>query len=625
MSLAALRRDLGSKAGDAKLLEKIARPKAMKKQITSGNSLLEQIARVKSFALSKLSKYIGRYDCITDPEVFKAYIDKCVENKKVAIDTETTGLDPILDEIVGLCIYTPGLKAAYVPLNHLSAITNQRLQNQLSVDFVGTELERLNAAKVPIDFFNAKFDIRVMKNRLGFYCKHIAWDGFLGAMCINEQGDHGLKYLHGQCCGNPNEKTYDFNSLFQGVKFCYVPIDIATLYAGNDAFVTMELNDWQRERLLPDSPLCKELGYEGLSNLMLNVELPLIPTMVKVEEAGVSLNIDYCKQLSEKYHKLLDEAEAKVYKSLEPYMPQINEYIDKNPKGKLPRNFNIGSNDQLAIIIYDILGHKPVSKKKPRGTGEEILEKIEYDFCKDILAWRGVNKLITTYIDKMPKVLNPKTNRVHCSFNQYGTDTGRMSSSKPNLQNIPSHNTDIRPMFIASLDAMEEIENNQMTFIIHDMLPMLDGTQKDSCSLSVGDIIVGTSKEQIKINAVRTEGFTVYCNVECLAVYHHPKVRVGRKHLLLGSDYSQQEPKLLTHLCQDPEMIKAYNEGKDLYAIIGSLAFDKPYEQCLERWGPDGKERRGSAKIIVLGRRIDNHNWPLNKCPNIKRFILKTA
>ena len=111
---------------------------------------------------------------------------------------------------------------------------------------------------------------------------------------------------------------------------------------------------------------------------------------------------------------------------------------------KLSDPISINSPTQLATLLYDIIKVNSVDKKKPRGTGEEILVKIDIPLCKAILNYRGIAKLLSTYIDKMPEVLNTNTGRIHCSFNQIGADTGRFSSSEPNMQNIPSHNTDIR-------------------------------------------------------------------------------------------------------------------------------------------------------------------------------------
>ena len=215
---------------------------------------------------------------------------------------------------------------------------------------------------------------------------------------------------------------------------------------------------------------------------------------------------------------------------------QIDSFVRTHSNVKLDDPINIASSSQIATLLYDILDTESVDKKTPRGTGEAILKKIaetytdgREELCKAILDYREVAKLMSTYIDKLPNCINPNDNRIHCSFNQYGADTGRFSSSDPNLQNIPSHNKDIRKMFKA------------------------------------------------------TDGY-----------------------VLMSSDYSQQEPKVMTQMCGDPKMIQAYMEGKDLYAEIAALSFNTTYDNCLE-FRPDGttnregKERRSQAKSILLG------------------------
>ena len=211
------------------------------------------------------------------------------------------------------------------------------------------------------------------------------------------------------------------------------------------------------------------------------------------------------------------------------YKDEILKYKIKNPNNKLSDPISVSSPTQLAILFYDILKIESPDPKNPRGTGSDILEKIDNPLCKAILDYRTTSKLLTTYIDKLPSCINPKTGRIHPHFNQYGAKTGRLSSDQPNLQNIPSHNKDIRKMFVPS------------------------------------------------------EGY-----------------------VMLSCDYSQQEPRTMAAMCGDPGMINAYKEGKDLYASIASIAFNMPYEECLE-FRPDGttnkegKERRSQAKSILLG------------------------
>jgi DNA polymerase I-like protein with 3'-5' exonuclease and polymerase domains len=135
---------------------------------------------------------------------------------------------------------------------------------------------------------------------------------------------------------------------------------------------------------------------------------------------------------------------------LDMYKDEIEDYKVKNPNHKLSDPINLDSPTQIAILLYDIMKVKAVDTEKPRSTGVDVLTKLNTDFTNALLDYRGIGKLINTYIDKLPECVNPKDGRIHCKFNQYGADTGRMSSSDPNLQNIPSHNKDIRKMFKAT-------------------------------------------------------------------------------------------------------------------------------------------------------------------------------
>jgi DNA polymerase I-like protein with 3'-5' exonuclease and polymerase domains len=169
-----------------------------------------------------------------------------------------------------------------------------------------------------------------------------------------------------------------------------------------------------------------------------------------MEDNGILFDMDYRQQLSEKYNKLLQEKLDNFNELVSMYDKEIEDYKIKNPNHKLDTPINVASPTQLAILFYDIIGCEAVDPKSPRGTGEEILKRLDNPIADAILEWRSMSKLVDTYIDKLPNCVNPKDGRIHCSFNQYGAKTGRMSSSNPNLQNIPSHNKDIRKMFIAS-------------------------------------------------------------------------------------------------------------------------------------------------------------------------------
>lgn len=524
-----------TKAGDSYLTSKVSKQTKNSKTagvtVRGGGGLLEKISTITAMVSKNLGKYENNYIVIREPQELEKYIDKAIENNVIAIDTETNSLDPITGTLAGICLYTPGMKGAYIPLHHVSYVTGVEVDNQMPEEVARQQLQRLADAKTDIIMFNAKFDIRFLRHQLNVYLT-AAWDGYLAARMLNENegdGNNGLKALHKKYVLNGEGDAFSFDSLFKGIPFTHIPIKTGYLYAARDPEITYELYEFQKPFLTLDDPVCKERGLEGVAWVYHNIEMAVLPVVCDMEDNGISFDFEFAQQLSEKYNIQKQEAEQEFYRLCDEYGEQIENYKKTHPNHKLSDPIGIGSSQQLATLLYDIIGCDVVDKEKPRGTGEEILSQIDLPLCKAILKYREVAKLISTYIDKMGAVVNPKTGKIHCSFNQIGADTGRFSSSDPNMQNIPSHNTEIRQMF-----------------------------------------------------------------------------RAEPGNVLLSSDYSAQEPRLASHMSQDPKMIKAYIDGKDLYAEMASLAFNVPYEECLEfrpdgTKNPAGKERRSQAKAIFLG------------------------
>ena len=498
-----------------------------------GSGVLGQINQIKATVEKNLGQFKDDYIVITEEHDLHNYLVECVHNNIISIDTETTGLDPILDKIVGLCLYTPSQPAAYVPINHVSYVTGVRVENQLTEKQVG-ELLNVLVQKYHIDIimFNAKFDMRVIRNQLGVKDIYCTWDAYLAAKLMNENEEsHGLKALHKKYILDGEGDAFSFDALFKGITADKIPISSFYLYAAHDAIITYELYEFQKQYLYYDASQDKDArnGMNGVAWVFFNIEMPCLKVVCDMEDNGIKFDFEYQRKLSEKYNQLLEEKKNDFYKVCNTWGNEIYEYKQKNINHKLDDPINIGSPTQIAILLYDILQIEPPDPKSPRGTGEAILQKIDNPIAKAILDYREMSKLVSTYIDKLPECVNPKDGRIHCSFNQYGARTGRFSSENPNLQNIPSHNKDIRKMFVAS-----------------------DG------------------------------------------------------YVLMSSDYSQQEPKVMTQMCGDPKMIKAYQEGKDLYAEIAALSFNTTYDNCLDfrpdgTTNPEGKNRRSQAKSILLG------------------------
>lgn len=512
------------KAQDSKIAKKAKTTTKAATIVRGGNDLLGRINEIKAMVEKNLGEYADKYIVINTEDALREYIGQALDCKYISIDTETTGLDPLLDKLVGICIYTRQLKGAYIPLNHISYITGVKADNQLPMEFVMEQMNRI--ADIDVDMFNAKFDIRFLRAN-GWKDAYCTWDGYLAANLLNEnEPTHGLKALHKKYVLGDKKDAFSFDSLFHGITFDKIPIKTGYLYAANDPVITTELCDYQRKYLRPDH---ERDDIRQLYWVFKNIEMPCLPVVAMMEDTGVEFDMEYQNKLSEKYNDLLEKKEKEFYKAVSLYDKEIESYKKKNPNCKLDNPINMGSPSQIAILLYDIIGLESPDDKKPRGTGEDILSKIDNPICKAVLAYREMSKLVSTYIDKLPDCVNPKDGRIHCHFNQYGARTGRFSSSDPNLQNIPSHNKDIRKMFKA------------------------------------------------------TDGY-----------------------VLMSSDYSQQEPKVMTQMCGDPKMIEAYKKGKDLYAEIAALSFNTTYENCLEfrpdgTTNPEGKNRRSQAKSILLG------------------------
>lgn len=442
----------GGREADLSVAKK-SKSKAKTATITvkDGGGIAGKISTIVSMVEKNLGKYRESSLIITDEEILCNYINHSIENGYIAIDTETTGLDPLQDELVGICIYTPNEKTAYIPVNHKSYITGMKAPNQLSVDILHREFNKLKDT-CKVIMFNAPFDIRFLKSGIDVHLE-CYWDCYLGTRLLNENegaGNNGLKKLHQKYVLNGVGDAFKFDDLFKGITFDKIPIDTGSLYASHDAIITYELFEYQRPFLTADNEECKKRGLQDVAWVFHNIEMPIVDVCVAMEDNGVFFDAEYAKELSVKYNAILDDKVQTFYDICNRYAKSIDGYRMSVADCKLDDPINIASSTQIAVLLYDILGVEAVDPKNPRGTGVEILSKIDHPIAKAILEYREVSKLLSTYIDKLPKCVNPKDGRVHCKFNQYGADTGRFSSNDPNMQNIPSHNHDIRKMFTAS-------------------------------------------------------------------------------------------------------------------------------------------------------------------------------
>ena len=482
-----------------KIINKVTTPKDPSAVTKSKSYKNLSIKEKLSIIRENVKKILGRFEdstlVIRDRQSLTEYIDRAIANKEIAIDTETNNsLDPITCKLMGPCLYTPGLKQAYIPINHIDPDTKERLENQLTEQDVYEELSRLGPDVLQI-YHNGKFDYQVLKCTCGLQMK-IGWDTLVGAKILNENEKSAkLKDQYRDKIDSTVEK-YSIDHLFEDIEYAVVEPGLFALYAATDSYMTYQLYRWQKEQYdIPDNA--------RLLKLMLDIEMPISEVAAEMELAGVEIDREYAQRLSKKYHAQLDEIDAEAAAELKQYEQLIsdwrltreanyrppkkatkkaleavkegkkyrytqitensfkwvdletntqlsNETADelgllelsssKSKNEQLETPINLASNTQLAIFLFDILKLPPANKNKPRAVGEEELSIINktanMPLLNIILKRRGVLKLISTYVDKLPSVICEKDGRLHAHFNQLGAVTGRFSSSDPKICSI---------------------------------------------------------------------------------------------------------------------------------------------------------------------------------------------
>ena len=409
--LSGSRANAKERAKEAKLAAK-RMEQQKQRALTGGRSaanLSATLDKIRYVTSQKLSKYVSQYELIQTEEQAVAYFDKLIDAGIAAIDTETTGLDTMRCKIVGLCLYVKGEKPCYIPVNHIGHISMRRLPDQLSEEFLAAQLKR--CANVKWIFHNAKFDIRVIRHTLNVKLNPY-WDTMIAAKLLNENESAALKNLHLKYCDSQDTEALTISNLFDGLNFSLIPIECAYLYAAGDAIKTYELYEFQKRNL-------EKSKLSRVYNVFKTLEMPLITVLADMEDKGVYVNKDYAKQLQDKYRALLKEAEDDCHKCLEQYKTEIDAYMALTPDCKLTYPVTLNSPLQIAILIYDVL-KIAVPGKAGRKTGEEVLSQIKHPFPEKLLKYREMSKLITTYVDKLPNVVDERDGRIHPLFHQYG-------------------------------------------------------------------------------------------------------------------------------------------------------------------------------------------------------------
>lgn len=341
---------------------------------------------------------------------FVEYMDKALKCEYVALDTETTGLDfQDQKQIVGLCIMSDNQEPAYVPVGHIDNITEELEVNQVSTEYLKTQLLRLFRSNVKLVYHNYYYDAVVLYFVCGII-PPIYFDTYPCSCLLNENESHSLKDLYMKYILEKDGEVDKFSELFNGIPFCNIPSHIGANYAAQDSKMTMDVFKFFLPFVTKGTPECEEYRLEKISDLLYDVEIPLLPILVDMKIRGIEFDFKRAKELHDKYTKLRDDAEDK-----------LNSLID------IQVNFN--SPAQVASLLYD---HLKLPQIEERSTSAEVLEKLDHPVAKAIVEVKTYDKLLGTFIDKLTEQARNTNGKIHCNYNSNGAQsTGRLSSSNP--------------------------------------------------------------------------------------------------------------------------------------------------------------------------------------------------
>lgn len=366
------------------------------------------------------------YELLLEQGQFDAWLERLEKSAFFAFDTETTSLNYMDAQIVGVSFCVEPGKAAYVPFAHDYLGAPEQLSREWVLGALKPLLENPAVKKVGQ---NIKYDASVLAN-YGITLNGMAYDTMLESYVYNSiSGRHDMDSLAQK---HLNHTTVHFEDIAgKGAKqltFNQIDLDQAGPYAAEDADITLRLH----HRLWPHLE-----KSSGLKCVFETLEMPLVPILSKIERKGAMIDSSALAQQSQDHEQMMDTLQREAFELA-------------------GEEFNLGSPKQLGCILFEKL-NLPIIKKTPKkqpSTAEEVLQELalDYPLPKVIMNYRGLSKLKSTYTDKLPQMVNAKTGRVHTSYHQAVTATGRLSSTTPNLQNIPIKTEEgrrIRQAFIA--------------------------------------------------------------------------------------------------------------------------------------------------------------------------------
>jgi len=372
-------------------------------------SKLPEVVTIPETPIQVGSKPIPQkaYNIVNTTSALDELLNRLSQVETFALDLETTSLDAMSAQLVGVSISPAPGEAYYIPIGHVGWGQLEQLPLEQVINRLKPLLEAPNIAKTA---HNSKYDLTVLAE-YGAIVNNLTFDTMLAAYLLCEKS-LGLKALAFARLGiEMTPITALIGSGAKQLPMSQVEVSRAANYACADADMTLRLTEL----------LAAELHQQGLWPLFADVELPLVPVLISMERAGIALDTDLLRHMSHRLGEQLLKLEAEIY-------------------NWVGHQFNINSPQQLGSVLFQELKLPPARKTKSGySTGASTLEELRgvHPIIDAILEYRQLTKLKSTYIDALPALLNPKTGRVHTNFNQTRTATGRLSSSEPNLQNIP--------------------------------------------------------------------------------------------------------------------------------------------------------------------------------------------
>ncbi|MBN2040814.1 MAG: DNA polymerase I [Spirochaetes bacterium] len=348
------------------------------------------------------------YIIIKTGKDLKELIKLIQKNREISVDTETTSLNPIEAEIVGISISMKEKEGWYVPIYSNNLFDENMETGPLFLSMLKPVLEDESIKKIGQ---NIKYDILTLKNA-GIEMKGIYFDTMLAAYLINPESRYNMDDLAESYL---NYKTIHYEDLVgkgkKALPITDIPVEDLAEYAVEDADITFRL--YKLFKLI--------LKEQEMDSLFYNIEMPLVSVLALMEWNGVKISTSRFRELNKENQELLDHVENNIYKLA-------------------GQKFNINSTRELSSILFEKLGLKTVRKTKTGfSTDIRVLETLKgsHEIIEHLISYRTLSKLKNTYIEKLPQIISPKTGRIHTSYNQTVAATGRLSSSNPNLQNIP--------------------------------------------------------------------------------------------------------------------------------------------------------------------------------------------